>query len=307
MPDPLNIYRGTPGPLPAAVASEILEKARVSSAIMQLGRQIKLPGQGAIIPVITSDPQAAWVNETDEKPVSNAGLTQKNMQAYKLAVIEIFSNEFKRDREALYAALIDRLPGALAAKFDATAIGAVDAPGENFDTFASATAQSIVQSGGATTYGGFVAAYSDIGAHGGSVNGFALAPAGLGIVLAATDNSGRPIFQPNANDGPAGRILGQRVVEARGLYKAGTPAIGTGSTTPAVPAVVGVAADWNRVLWGTVEGVKVKLAEQATVTVGTTTINLWQRNMFAVMAEIEVGLRADLDCVNRLLGAAPTA
>lgn len=303
MPDPLNIYRGTPGPLPAAVASEILEKARVASAIMTLGRQIRLPGQGAIIPVITSDPQAAWVNETDEKPVSNAGLSKKNMQAYKLAVIEIFSNEFKRDREALYTALIDRLPSALAAKFDATAIGAADAPGENFDSFASATAQNIVQSGGNTTYGGFVAAYSDIGAHGGAVNGFALAPAGMGIVLSAVDNSGRPIFQPNANDGPAGRILGQRVVEARGLYKAGAAGVGTAAGTP---AVVGVAADWNRVLWGTVEGVKVKLAEQATVTVGTTTINLWQRNMFAVMAEIEVGLRADLSCVNRLLGATPT-
>lgn len=303
MPDPINVYRGTPGDLPAEIAAEILEKTRGSSAVMQLARKITLPGSGAVIPVITSDPSASWVAETGLKPVSTPGLSQKIMQAYKLAVIVPFSDEFRRDRAALYRACIERLPGALGLKYDQTVIGAVDKPGENFDNLASATAQSIVETENHTVYDGFVAAYSDVAEHGGSVNGFALSPAGMGLVLASADSSGRPIFQATANDGPAGRILGQPVREARGLYKAGAAGVGTAAGTP---AVVGIAGDWTKALWGTVEGVKIGISDQATLTIGTEQVNLWQHNMFAVKAEIEVGFIADVACFNRLLGAVPS-
>ena len=138
--------------LPADVSQEILQKTQGASAVMQLARQIALPGRGVQIPVITSDPTAAWVDETDAKPVSNPGLSTKLMQAYKLAVIVPFSDEFRRDAAALYDALVARLPLALAQKFDATVIGAANAPGANFDSFANCTAQALVPSGGKTTY-----------------------------------------------------------------------------------------------------------------------------------------------------------
>ena len=303
MPDPINVYRGTPGALPAAISAEILERTRGASAVMQLARQITLPGNGAVIPVITADPTAAWVGETGQKAVSTPSLSQKTMQAYKLAVIVPFSDEFKRDRAALYNALIERLPGALAYKFDQTVIGAVDKPGENFDNLATATAQSLVASGGHTTYKGLVAAYSDIAAYG-AVNGFALSPAGMGLVLGAVDSTGHPIFVASAQDGPAGRILGQSVIEARGLYKAGAAGV---STAPGTPAIVGVAGDWTKALWGTVEGVKIGISDQATLTIGSDNVNLWQHNMFAVKAEIEVGFVCDPYCFNRLTGAVPNA
>ena len=303
MPDPINVYRGTPGALPAAISAEILERTRGASAVMQLARQITLPGNGAVIPVITADPTAAWVGETGQKAVSTPSLSQKTMQAYKLAVIVPFSDEFKRDRAALYNALIERLPGALAYKFDQTVIGAVDKPGENFDNLATATAQSLVASGGHTTYKGLVAAYSDIAAYG-AVNGFALSPAGMGLVLGAVDSTGHPIFVASAQDGPAGRILGQPVVEARGLYKAGAAGV---SSAPGTPAIVGVAGDWTKALWGTVEGVKIGISDQATLTIGSDNVNLWQHNMFAVKAEIEVGFVCDPYCFNRLTGAVPNA
>lgn len=44
-------------------------------------------------------------------------------------------------------------------------------------------------------------------------------------------------------------------------------------------------------MWGSVEGVQIAISDQATLTDGATTINLFQRNMFAVRAEIEVGFR----------------
>ena len=53
-------------------------------------------------------------------------------------------------------------------------------------------------------------------------------------------------------------------------------------------------------MYGTVEGVKIDLSDQATLTDGDDTINLFQQNMFAVRAEIELGFVADSDCFNLL-------
>ena len=122
--------------LPSEISQEIMQKTQDASAIMRLARSVTLPGRGLTIPVITSDPNASWVAETDEKPVSNPGLSTKLMEAYTLAVIVPFSKQFLRDARALYDALIARLPGALALKFDQTVMGAVAKPGANFDNFA---------------------------------------------------------------------------------------------------------------------------------------------------------------------------
>lgn len=290
--------------LPAEVSAEILQKTQQESAIMRLARQINLPGRGVQIPVITGDPTAAWVAETDAKSVSNPSLSTKLMQAYKLAVIVPFSDEFRRDAAALYDALVARLPLALAQRFDQTVVGAVQAPGENFDTFANCTAQSLVAAQNHTAYNGLVAAFTDIAEHGGSVNGFALSPAGEGLLLSATDSTGRPLFINSAAEGAIPRILGAATYASRGMYVAGVAPVGTGAGTP---AVVGVAGDWTQAMYGTVEGVQIRFADQTGLTINSQQVNLWEHNMFAVRAEIELGFRCDTACFNRLLGATPQA
>ena len=290
--------------LPADVSQEILQKTQQQSAVMQLARQIALPGRGVQIPVITSDPVAGWVDETDAKAVSNPGLSTKLMQAYKLAVIVPFSDEFRRDAAALYDALVARLPLALAMRFDQTVVGAVAAPGGNFDTFAACTAQTLVAAGGKTAYDGLVAAFADIAEHNGSLNGFALSPAGEGLLLGAVDNDKRPLFINSAAEGAIPRILGARTVGSRGVYKNGVVGVGT---APGTPAIVGVAGDWSQAMYGTVEGVQIRFADQTGLTINSTQVNLWEHNMFAVRAEIELGFRADTNCFNLLTGATPSA
>ena len=290
--------------LPADVSEEILQKTQTASAVMSLATRVALPGRGLQIPVITSDPSASWVAETDEKPVSNPGLSSKLMEAYKLAVIMPFSKEFLRDARALYDSLVARLPLALAQKFDATVIGAVVAPGLNFDTFSGCTAQSLVAGVGHTAYDALVDAYADVADAGGLVNGFALSPSAEGLLLAATDSQGRPLFVNSAADGAIPRILGAAVYTSRGMYAAGEAGAGS---DPGTPAIVGVAGDWTQAMYGTVAGVEISVSDQATLTSGTTIINLWQRNMVAVRAEIELGFRADTNCFNLLTGAIPEA
>ena len=274
--------------LPTDVSSEILQKTQEESAVMSLARQISLPGNGLTIPVITSDPEAAWVDETDEKPVSNPSLDTKVMQAYKLAVIVPFSNEFRRDNAALYDALVARLPRALGLKYDATVFNGT-APGSNFDTFENITAQSI--SGADGIYPALVAVDTDIAVVGGLLNGFALSPQGKGELLAAVDGNKRPLFINSAADGAIPRLLGQPVYYSKGVYAEGDTSN---------PDVIGYAGDWTKAVYGIVEGVSIDISDQATLNINNTQINLWQRNMFAVRAEIEIGFRADLTCFNKL-------
>ena len=289
--------------LPAEVSDQILQKTQEASAVMRLAQQIPLPGRGAVIPVITSDPDAAWVSETDEKPVSNPGLSTKQMQAYQLAVIVPFSKQFRRDADALYNALVNRLPLALAKKFDQTVIGAVEKPGENFDNFAGCTAQALVPGAGETIYGNLVKAYLDIATANGSMDGIAISPVGMGLLLGAVSSAGTPIFN-NAAEAAISRILGARTLESRGIYKSGAAA---GESSAGTPALVGIAGDWTQAMWGTVGDVEISISEESTLTIGTQQINLWQRNMFAVRAEIEIGFRADTNCFNLLTGATPSA
>ena len=270
--------------LPAEMGREILAKMQTESAVMQLARRIELPGRGVEIPVVTADPEASWVAETGAKPVSNPGLTSKLMSAYKLAVIVPFSNEFRRDAAGLYDELVRRLPRALAQKFDATVVGAVQAPGSNFDTFASATAQNISNP---NTYSSLVAADGDIAANGGIMNGIALSPQGKSVLLGAVDGDSRPLFINNVSEGAVPIVLGAQTVLSKGIYD------GTNY-------VVGIAGDWSQAMCGTVEGIKLDYSSDATLTSGNDTINLVQQNMFAVRAEIEIGFRADVTCFNRL-------
>lgn len=274
--------------LPTEVSQEIMQKTQEQSAIMQLARQIPLPGRGLTIPVITGDPEAGWVEETGKKPVSNPALATKIMQAYKLAVIVPFSDEFRRDAASLYDAIVARLPLALATKFDATVFGpAANAPGANFDTFGACTAQAI----DTNAYPGLVAADTAIATAGGIMNGIVLSPQGKGVLLAATDDQKRPLFINSVAEGAVPMVLGARTVLSKGAYVAGNP---SNSNT------VGVAGDWTQAMYGTVEGVQIRFADQTALTIGGEQVNLWERNMFAVRAEIEVGFRADTACFNLL-------
>lgn len=73
-----DINRTTSIALPGEVSSEILQKTQESSAVMSLAQQIKLPGLGVTIPVITGDPEAAWVAETERSRSSAARWTPKS-------------------------------------------------------------------------------------------------------------------------------------------------------------------------------------------------------------------------------------
>lgn len=274
--NPVDINRGTTGiTLPSQLSQEIWAGAQEESAVMRLAQQIELPGSGITIPVITGDPSADWVAETAEKPVSESTFGFKQMTPYKLAVIELFSNEFRRDLDALYAELVRRLPASIGKKFDETVFNGT-APGSNFNVLTGSTAVAI---GGTGTYGKLVTAAETIATSSDAeLTGWAISPQAEALLLKAVDGNDRPLFIPNANDDRAiSYLLGSPVARSRRVFKAGTP------------NVIGFAGDWAQARYGIVDGINIAISEEATINTGTELVNTWQRNMFAVRVEAEMG------------------
>lgn len=266
----VDLNRSTSGVvLPEEVSGEILAKVQEASIIQRAARRVTLPGAGVSFQTIVGEPIAEWVDETDEKPVSNSTISSKTMRGYTISVIEPFSNQFRRDKAGLYEALVDRLPGALAKKFD-TSVFHGTAPGDNFDTLASVQAFDLSTG----VYDAAVDAMKAIATAGYDMNGIILSPAAEALVYGEKDKQDRPLFIPNAADGSIGNILARPVFKS--LHADNEP-------------VVGFAGDWSQALWGAVGDVQIAVSDQASLTVNGQTINLFQRNMFAVRAEIEVG------------------
>ena len=269
--------------LPTEVSTEIIAKMQEGSAVMKLAEKITLPGRGLTIPVITSDPEASWVGETNKKPVSNPGLNTKVMRGYTLAVIVPFSNQFRRDNTSLYNEIVNRLPKALGQKIDDTVFHG-DAPGSDFDTFKLVTAQSLASD----VYQGLVSADTDIALHGGVNNGFVFSAQGKGILLGAVDKNDRPLFINNVSEGAVPMVLGVKTELSKAAFKSGSP------------SVIGYAGDWSQAKYGIVEDIQISISDQASLTIDNEQVNLWERNMFAVRAEIEFGFRADTSVFNAL-------
>lgn len=297
-----NINRNTSNVLlPAEVSSEIWAKAIESSAIMQLARKVALPGSGKEFQTITGDPEASWVGEGAAKPVGVHTFGTKKMKGYKLAVIEPFSDEFRRDKNSLYEACVNRLPAALGKKFDATVFGAASGkPGDNFDTLGACAAVDIETD----AWGGLVAADAAVSANDSILNGWVMSPKAKSMLLNVKDAMGHPVFINSVNaDRSVDFLMGSQVLFRKGVYAAGTAAT---SSADGTPDQLGFAGDWNNALWGYSGDLSISIADQATLKAGSETLELWQNNMFAVRVEFEIGfICKDMADFVKLVGATP--
>lgn len=256
--------------LPAEISKEIISNAIAESAIMRLARRIELPGHGAVIPVITGDPTAYFVDETNVKTASDATLGTKTMKGRTIAIIEVFSNQFRNDNEALYAELVARMPKLLGQRFDQEVFTGTAVTG--FDTLKNASTVSL----GSDTWAGLVAARAAVEAADGELNGWAMSNQGITKLLAEKDATGRPLFTDGVTDKEYGRLIGEPVIKAKKAYDS------TDNT-------IGFAGDWSKALYGVVNDINIQIAEEATISgVG----NLFEKNMFAVRCEMEVSFVA---------------
>src|SRR5690349_12501779 len=128
------------------------------------------------------------------------------MTPYTLAVIEPFSNQFRRDKNALYNELSRRLPSALSRKFDSTVYGVGSAPGSNFDQLTSAPTLTV---DGTNTFADAAAVLNAVAAAGYDLTAWIASPTLHGLLLTATDSLGRQFFVSNPiAENSVGQIFG---------------------------------------------------------------------------------------------------
>lgn len=277
----IDINRGTTGiNLPLEVSNEIWSRMQDESAIMRLATPMEMPGSGVEVDMITGDPTAAWVNETEERTVSTGAASSKKIKPYTMSVIVPFSRQFARDKARLYDEMVARIPGVLASKFDSTCFGNTTKPGEYFDQLSDCTAVDI----NSDCWAGLVAADAAISAAGGVTNGFAISPQMKSLLLNEKDQTGRPLYINNYAENSVPMLIGSPTYQSKGVYKAG-------DKSSSKPEVLGYAGDWTSARYGTVEGMLVSATDQATLKIGDQQVNLWQRGMFALMVEIEIAFR----------------
>lgn len=297
----VNTNRTTSGVLlPPQVAADIWASAEEQSFIMQRAQRTDLPGEGKTIQIITGDGEAKFVGETGRKPNVEPTFGSKTMRAHKIALTESFSDEFRRDKAALFNVLRPRMAGAIARTFDLAGLHGVGAPTGDFDTLAGAPEVSINTAGG--VYAGLLGALSSVSAAGGDVTAWGLSPQGEIKVLGEVDGNDRPLFTVNPQtDGAIGALLGRPVYKSRSVYQ---PAGGVGTDE-----VLGIAGEWDTAYWGSVEGIKYEEYGGPIFNAdGTLKHAGRQDNMFSVICEIEVGfIVRDEDRYVRLTGTAGSA
>lgn len=283
----VNIERSSTGSaLPAALSADILGKAVEQSFVMRAGRQVTVPGPGLTIPVITGEPTAGWTAETAKKPVSTHTMTRKNLIPKTLSVIEPFSNQFRRDLPGLYAELVRRLPGAIAKKFDSDVVFSdrtnVDSLWSNGVALSANANRSVLDATG--TLQDLIDGVKNVTDAGYDPNGFVLSPAAE-LLFAGASTSGPLTFGTGLIGDLVNGAIRSRNVVVSGLDADGS---GAGSTTFSTLGIVG---DWSQLVWGYVESIEIAISDQSVLYVdgGVNDIHLFQQNMFAVRAEVEIG------------------
>ena len=285
----LDVSRLTNGViLTPEMSSEIWTDSIKQSALTQLATRVNLPGKGVKWQTLNAPNAAEWVGETAEKPVVDPSFGSKTMIPYKLAQIITVSEEFTRDAANLWNAVQAQASEAIAQAIDKTFLaGTIPLPGaDGVDTLADAQTVSVKNG----KYVDFVKIATTVLDNNGDLNGIAITNKGLSKFLSAVDENGRPLMVPGVGSTELGSAFGARMIKSPWGYKEAVKASGSGaSAVQAAPEVFGVAGDWTQAYYGTVQGIRIKMTDTATVKKGSQTINLWQRNMIAFLVEAEVG------------------
>lgn len=294
----IDVNRTTSGVLlPPQVASEIWAGAQEQSFVMQRVPKTPLPGEGKSFQTITGDGEAKFVAETGRKPLSNPTFGQKELRAHKIALVQSFSDEFRRDKAALFAALRPRLAGAIAKTFDLAVLHGIDAPVSGFDNLADAPSAELAS----PAYDVFVAALQSVAAAGGDIDAWAVAGQGETKVLLEKDTAGRPLFIGSTNtEGQVASILGRPTWRSKHVYQAAS-----GDTAE----TLAIGGDWSTAMWGSVEGIKYEEYGGPIYDASGTLVHAGrQDNMFSVICEIEAGfIVQDVNRFFRLTGTAAGA
>lgn len=271
--------------LPPEISGPIFEEAARLSVVQRLVPQVPLGINGKAVPVVTGKMTAGWVAEGGAKPASEGAVGLKTIEPKKLAAIAVVSAEVVRANPANYMTLIrGQIAEAFAVAFDSAALHGINTP---FTTYIDQTTKEVELGTNAQADGGIhadiVDGLAELVNDGKRLTGFALDDIVEPILLSSVDTTGRPIYIETPLDETTaaarpGRLIGRPSFMGEGV---------SGGD------IVGYGGNWRQAAWGVVGGISYSVSTEATVTIDSNLVSLFENNLVAILAEAEYGWLAN--------------
>jgi len=224
---------------------------------------------------LASRPKVFWRGEQAIKDTSTATYSQISLTPYSLAVIVILTKELVADAEVglpqgIITHITNLVVRAIAEEEDKRFImGTGTTQPTGLETYrAAATITAVATPANIAAYATLVDAFYRLGSKYRQRAVWVMSSATLMRCMQLADTTGRPIFVADPTGNLPGTILGKPVLEQNDL--------GLG---------VAYIIDFSGYYIGVREGINVMQSEEASITMGNDSINLFERNEVAIRVE----------------------
>ena len=269
--------------VPEPLAKEILGKIEINSGAIPFLRKWPMSSKTEDITLVDDEPEASVVStEGGTKSTSKGTFSQITLTTKEVAVIMPFTDEWAENAQITALSFLrEEGAKAIAKKLDRIYLGYEDTGTftENISGDIPA-AHTIAKGTGTDLLEDLSDALGAIEEDGFTENiAWLTHPAVKKEFRNLRDDNGLPIFQP-ANGAEPATLFGYPIRFSRNMIKTGSPSD--------YEMVVG---DWHYGIEGIRMGLRYDVTNQATVTIGGTATNLWEKNMSAVKLWIRRAFR----------------
>lgn len=265
----------------------LIDAINAESAVAQVARIDRLRSKRQKYAVYSGTPSVSVVSEGAEKPVTDAAFSQLTLNVKKLAAIVVYTEEILEDAAHDPRPLINAdLVRAFALKIDALALGYENGAAivSDFDSELGESTQTTELGSGGDAFALAVSqAMEKVEANGYDPTAVVAARDIRASLRDArqTVETAQPVYTQGFNQAPD-TLYGLPL-----RYTKNLDAFPAGAGKKA--AVVG---DFRQAILGIRTDLRMKVSDQATVNIGGTQHNLWQRNEVAVLWEMRAGFVA---------------
>jgi HK97 family phage major capsid protein len=266
---------------------QFIDGIRREAAVASLARVDSLVGKRQLYTVYGGRPTVSFVDEGAEKPVTGAEFSQLTLNVKKLAAVVVYTQELLEDAEDDPRVLINQdLAAAFAQKIDAHALGYENGSAitSSFDSeLGASTATHELGATGDAIAKSVSDAMESVEAAGYTPNGIILSSDSKAQLRNArqTVETAQPVYAPGFTQAPD-TLYGMNISYSSNLD----------GFNAASGKVVGVVGDFSQAVLGIRTDLTARVSDTATVNIGGTQHNLWQRNEVAVLWETRVGFVA---------------
>lgn len=282
-PNNVLLQDAVTGQIPQEQATLVLKEFMQQAAITKLAKYEPMTKPEKKFTYLASGPGAYWVGEGERIQTSKATWLEAVMRTKKLGVIIPVSKEFLNYTVAdFFNQIRPAIAEAFAIKFDQAALFGVDSPfGTGVSVFekANAAGNKVELNSIGNLYDELNAVMALLEDADKDANGFTTTRRFRQKLRGAKDQNGLPIFN-DARNGATSEALGLPIgyVDSKSWDYTKAELL---------------AADWNYTRYSVLQGIEYRISEDATLTTVQddqgNPINLFERDMFALRATMQVG------------------